>query len=70
MALDVRVDPARCIGSRTCVNRAPGVFRLDDTGVAVVVDPEAAPEEAVLDAAADCPTAAILVAPSEDERGA
>lgn len=62
MALEVDVDRARCIGSKSCVHAAPGVFALDDSGVAVVVDPAGAPGADVLAAAEACPTGAITVA--------
>lgn len=61
MALDVRVDRARCIGSRSCVNAAPAVFQLDDVNVAVVVDADGAPDDVLRAAAEDCPTGAISV---------
>ena len=62
MALDVRVDSARCIGSGSCVNNAPNTFSLDrSTMLATVVDPEGDPEDVVVRAADDCPTAAISV---------
>ncbi len=61
------MDRARCIGSRTCVNAAPGVFRLDGTGIASVVDPAGDPAEEVLRAAEECPTHAIVVV--EDPEG-
>ena len=61
MSLDVRVERARCIGSRTCVSRAPAVFALDDTGVAVVLDPDGAAPDDVMLAAEGCPTRAISV---------
>ena len=61
MTLSIRVERARCIGSKCCTYAAPGVFELDDQLVAVVVDPSAAPEEQVLLAEAECPTGAITV---------
>lgn len=60
MALEIEVDSSRCNGSAACVRLAPGVFHLD-RGVALVIDPEAAPEAAVVTAARECPTAAIIV---------
>ncbi|HEX2063182.1 MAG TPA: ferredoxin [Acidimicrobiales bacterium] len=60
MPLEVRVTQARCIATKACVNAAEGVFTIVG-GVAVVVDPEAAPEDDVLRAAEACPTAAIAV---------
>lgn len=61
MALEIDVDPTRCNGSAGCVRLAPGVFHMD-RGMAMVIDPDAAPEAAVLVAAKECPTAAITVA--------
>lgn len=61
MPLEVHVDRARCIGSKVCVNAAPSVFRLDEAGIAVVVDAGGDPEDAVLLAAEGCPTCAIGV---------
>ncbi len=61
MSLEVRVERAKCIGSNSCTRAAPGVFRLDAEGIAVVVDVEAEPEDTVIDAAEACPTSAIAV---------
>ncbi len=66
MPLEVRVEPARCIGSKCCVRVAPSVFRLDDTGIARVVDAGADPDDAIVAAAESCPTGAIEV--TEDGR--
>lgn len=43
------------------MNAAEGVFRLDPSSIAVVVNPAAAPEEDVVSAAQECPTHAITV---------
>jgi len=61
MVLEVDIDRDSCMGSGNCVYEAAGVFDLDGDSVAVVVDPGAAPEEKVLDAARKCPTQAISV---------
>jgi ferredoxin len=61
MALDIRIDRATCMGSGNCSFWAPGVFDLDDDGIAVVIDPEAAPEEKIVLAAQGCPTQSISV---------
>src|SRR6202158_3003978 len=47
------------MGSGNCSFWAPGVFDLDDEGVAVVVDATAAPEEKIILAMQGCPTQAI-----------
>ncbi len=61
MAIEVKVERARCIGSKTCISAAPGVFYLDPQRIAVVVDPEAVPAEQVVRAAVNCPTGALSV---------
>ena len=59
--IDVTVDRALCIGSGDCVDTAPDVFQLDDEDKAIVVDPDGAPLDDVLQAAANCPVTAIAV---------
>ncbi|HUP71072.1 MAG TPA: ferredoxin [Acidimicrobiales bacterium] len=61
MPIDVIVQQARCIGSKVCLSAAPGVFHIDYDNTALVVDPEAASEEELLEAAKTCPTRAITV---------
>jgi len=60
MAILIEVDPSRCNASAVCLRMAPGVFHID-RGLALVIDPDAAPESAVMTAARECPTAAIKV---------
>ena len=50
------------MGSGNCSFWAPGVFDLDDEGIAVVVDPTAQPDEKIVLAAQGCPTQAIVIA--------
>ena len=64
MGLHVEIDRDVCMGSGSCVFQAPGAFALDDDGIALVVDPAAAPEASVRTAAARCPSKAITVTPS------
>ena len=61
MALDIRIDRDACMGSGNCQFWAPGVFDLDEDGVAIVLDPTAQPEDKVILAAQGCPTQAIRV---------
>ena len=61
MAVEIRIDREKCMGSGNCSFWAPGTFDLDDEGVAVVVDAEGEPEEKVVLAAQGCPTQAITV---------
>ena len=57
----IHVDRALCIGSGDCVDTAPAVFELDDDGKAVVLDPDAAEVDDVVEAARNCPVTAIFV---------
>jgi ferredoxin len=61
VALEIAVNRELCMGSGNCSFWAPGVFDLDEDGIAIVLDPEAAPEEKVILAAQGCPTQAISV---------
>ena len=61
MGLEVRVDRARCIASKSCVHAAPEAFALDDQQLATVLDPAAEPLESLIEAAESCPTGAISV---------
>ena len=61
MALDIRIDRDTCMGSGNCAFWAPGVFDLDDDGIAVVLDPTAADDDKIIMAAQGCPTQAITV---------
>jgi ferredoxin len=65
--IHVEVDRALCIGSGDCVDTAPDVFQLDSEDKAVVVDPDGAPLEDVLEAAGNCPVTAIFVLGEEGE---
>jgi ferredoxin len=60
--VEVTVDRALCIGSGDCVDTAPDVFQLDDEDKAVVVNPDGAPLDDVIEAARNCPVSAIFVA--------
>jgi ferredoxin len=60
--LEVTVDRALCIGSGDCVDTAPDVFQLDEEDKAVVVDPDGAATDDVIEAARNCPVSAIFVA--------
>jgi ferredoxin len=59
--IEVEVDRGLCIGSGDCVDTAPDVFQLDGEDKAVVVDPDGAPTDMVVEAAANCPVSAIRV---------
>ena len=57
----VTVDRSLCIGSGDCVDTAPDVFELDSEEKAVVVDPDGASVDDIVQAAANCPVSAITV---------
>jgi ferredoxin len=61
MALEITIDREVCMGSGNCSFWAPGVFDLDDDGVAVVVDLDGSPEDKIILAAQGCPTQAISI---------
>jgi ferredoxin len=61
MALEITIDRELCMGSGNCAFWAPGVFDLDDDGIAVVLDPNAQPEDKVVLAGQGCPTQAISI---------
>jgi ferredoxin len=63
--LRVRVDHDVCVGNAMCVTIAKNAFRLDGNRQSEVVDPAADSEEAVLEAAENCPVSAILVEDAE-----
>ena len=60
--VEVTVDRALCIGSGDCVDTAPDVFQLDDEDKAIVVDPDGASVDDVIEAARNCPVSALFVA--------
>ena len=61
MTLDIRIDREMCMGSGTCQFWAPGVFDLDEDGVAIIVDINAQTDDKIVLAAQGCPTQAIAV---------
>jgi ferredoxin len=65
--IHVTVDRGLCIGSGDCVDTAPDVFQLDDEDKAVVVDPDGAPVDDILQAAGNCPVSAIFVVGEEGD---
>jgi len=59
--IQAAVDRSLCVGSGPCFVLAPRAFGLDESMKAVVLDPEVEPEEALLEAAHECPTQAIFL---------
>jgi ferredoxin len=68
MTLRRRVDRQRCIGAGNCIFIAPTVFhwRKGEFLKADALDPETVEEEVLRDAAASCPTQAIIIEDSDD----
>jgi ferredoxin len=65
--IEITVDRALCIGSGDCVDSAPNVFQLDEEDKAVVVDPDGASVDEVVQAAGNCPVSAIFVVGEEGD---
>jgi ferredoxin len=65
--IHVTVDRALCIGSGDCVDTAPNVFQLDEEDKAVVVDPDGASVDEIVQAAGNCPVSAIFVVGEEGD---
>jgi ferredoxin len=65
----ITVDPSLCSGFASCVDLAPGLFRLGPDGLATPLVMET-DDPAALDAASSCPMAAITVVEVETERQA
>jgi len=59
--IEITIDRGLCIGSGDCVDTAPDVFQLDEEDKAVVVDPDGAATDSIVDAAMNCPVGAIFV---------
>ncbi|MDQ6916165.1 MAG: ferredoxin [Actinomycetota bacterium] len=57
----IEVDRQLCYGFGDCVDTAPTVFALDDEDVSIVIDPDGAPLDDVVEAAQNCPVDAIAI---------
>ncbi|HEX8919086.1 MAG TPA: ferredoxin [Chloroflexota bacterium] len=62
--VDVAIDRSLCIGSGPCFVIAARTFALDSAMKAMILDPEAETESALLEAARTCPTQAIYLSRS------
>lgn len=61
----VEVIREKCISAGSCVAIAPGVFDLDEEGIAIILSQDGNDDETKLLAAQSCPTAAIIVTDTE-----
>jgi ferredoxin len=68
MPYRLKVDRSLCTGYAECVDIAPEVFALGGDNVCLIMDPEAADDEVVLDAARACPVDAITVIDEYEEQ--
>ena len=55
------VDRELCFGFGDCVDTAPRVFALDDEEKAIVLDPDGASLEKIVEASQNCPVDAIII---------
>lgn len=62
----VDIDPGLCMGAQRCSFLVPGIFALDEEGIAEVVDPNGLTLEQAELAAAECPNLAISVVTQEE----
>jgi ferredoxin len=59
--LVIEVDRELCYGFGDCVASAPAVFELDDEEKSVVINPNGASRDDLVEAAANCPVNAITI---------
>jgi ferredoxin len=64
----VEVDRALCFGFGDCVDTLPDVFALDAEDVAVVLDPDAASIDEIIEASMNCPVDAIIVTDEDGQQ--
>jgi ferredoxin len=64
----IEVDRHLCYGFGDCVDTAPAVFALDDEDVSIVVDPDGAPLDDIVEAAQNCPVDAIILTGEDGEQ--
>ena len=64
----IEVDRHLCYGFGDCVDTAPTVFALDDEDVSIVIDPDGAPLDDVVEAAQNCPVDAIILTGEDGEQ--
>ncbi|HEY1777004.1 MAG TPA: ferredoxin [Solirubrobacteraceae bacterium] len=57
----IEVDRELCFGFGDCVDTAPRVFALDAEDKAIVIDPDGAAIEKVVEASQNCPVDAIII---------
>jgi ferredoxin len=66
---EIRVDRSVCMGSGQCSWYAPNTFDQDDETIAIVVDPQGDPAEAIQNAVDSCPTRALSIVTAAGSTG-
>jgi ferredoxin len=61
----IEVDRGLCFGFGDCVDTAPRVFALDDEEKAVVIDPDGASIDKIVEASQNCPVDAIIISDAD-----
>ena len=61
----VEVIREKCISAGSCEAVAPGIFELDEEGIAVVISQDGNSDDEKLLAAQSCPTDAVVVTDTE-----
>jgi ferredoxin len=64
----IEVDRALCYGFGDCVDTLPDVFALDEEDTAVVLNPDAASLDDIVEAAQNCPVDAIIITDEDGEQ--
>lgn len=66
--MKIVIDRDLCIGCGNCESIAPDVFRLDDEGLAEVINAAGADEDTIREAAESCPENAIILLDSQGKQ--
>ncbi|MFQ5967686.1 MAG: ferredoxin [Acidimicrobiia bacterium] len=61
----ISVDHNKCVGSRLCIQSAPGVFALNENGQSTVINVAGGTKHDIIEAAEQCPMEAITVEDAE-----
>jgi ferredoxin len=64
----IEVDRALCYGFGDCVDSLPDVFALDEEDTAVVLNPDAASLDDIVEAAQNCPVDAIIITDEDGQQ--
>jgi ferredoxin len=64
----IEVDRALCYGFGDCVDTLPAVFALDEEDTAIVLNPDAAPLDDIVEAAQNCPVDAIVITDEDGQQ--